>query len=104
MPAQFTIPRIKAMMLGAPKPTAAPMSAKIKWDRAFWEPAKNDKAAKINPRIPTRGNMTVMSFVCMAARLDSTLQNPRAGKATTTKIVKASGRNFKILFMRISFR
>ncbi len=67
-------------MLGAPKPIAAPIMAKVRWARAFAEPATNEIAAMTNPIIETKGKIVPISFDCTAAKLDSTEQKPTIGK------------------------
>lgn len=66
-------------MDGAPKPTTAPIIAKIRCERAFCDPVKNEKAANTNPKIPTSGKTVLMSFDCTAIKLDSTLADAIIG-------------------------
>jgi len=54
---------MKAMILGAENPIAAPKIARTRWLRAFADPATNESPATTSPRIEARGRITVMSFI-----------------------------------------
>lgn len=91
------------MIEGAPNPTAAPVTARIKWLRAFGLPEKKLIAAKHRPRIPTNGKMTSISFDWTAVSVDSTLQYPRTGTKHNDR-ASAEKKATRESFIETSFR
>src|SRR4051812_39133974 len=90
---------MKAIMLGAPKPTRAPKMAKIRWLRAFGDPATKERAAITRPIMETRGKIVEMSLDCIVDSVDSTLQKPSSGRRTSP-VTSNNGKIYFQYFMK----